>query len=1032
MKKKLTTLLLIMVMVLSLLTPALAVDDEQYLQQSDLAAFSEQVEGDEAVAMAVEEASDSATGVTQQEAARFLLFYAGMKESQLGTYPDDYNAMAESVGLTKNIEWAPAELCTVEEFNTMLQNVQVLYDAMHKDVKQPLFVDGLAQPIFEYSDPTQGNLNEDGEIHDGVVRFCVYVETNYDTDGDGKLDLVKALVQLPRETLDGLKVPTIYEARPYITGCTDGSVPYVDGKYDLESMYSQPAKRTPAGTYTTTAAVENANPDDWYYWNEYENMYDYEDLTWYDYYLVRGYAVVECGGLGTKGSDGFETCGTDLEIDAFKCVIEWLHGDRVAYTDKTSNLAITADWSTGKVGMTGRSYAGTTQFGLATTGVEGLETIVPVAGIASWYEYTNSQGVSTGGVAYSDWLALYCCGRYLDKEDYGTIADKYGRYLTQIMNDQLALNGNYGKHWATRDYTVNAKNIKCPALIVHGLNDTNVRTKEFDLMYKAYQEVGVPVKLLLHQGTHLTPTYPSQQYEMYTDGELYDTVLNRWFSHYLYGVDNGAENMAAVTVQSNVDGSWTHYDSWDTENSVTYALDAENHDSSTVARGSTATYTFEVPEDITVQGAVAVTFTAKPTSDKIDELDGIRLTANLTDNSSEDFMAYVPSRSYLPITTISENGGWMGGGVPNFRLVQYAQTATKSKSIGQGYIDLYNPTAGYDSASAATRTALKNGESYTYTVYLQPSVYTVKAGHTLQLTLSLSSRDISIEVDNAKSCMTVPVHSAAAQSAIDAETAHTIVTDAAVRATCTQAGKTAGSHCATCGDVIVAQQEIPATGHRWGEWTVTKAATGTEEGEETRTCSACHETETRTIAKLDNPFTDVAEGAYYYDAVLALTEQGVIKGMSETTFAPDTNLTRAHVVTMLYRMAGEPETDAEFAFTDVPENAYYADALAWAVEAGIAEGVSETEFAPELDVTREELATFLYRFAVMQENADGQKSDLAEFADAASVSDWAQEAMAWAVGQGLVKGTSETTIEPAGTATRAQAATLLYRYEQLG
>lgn len=86
-------------------------------------------------------------------------------------------------------------------------------------------------------------------------------------------------------------------------------------------------------------------------------MYDYEDLTWYDYYLVRGFAVVECGGLGTKGSEGFETCGSDLEIDAFKCVIEWLNGERVAYTDKTSNIAIEADWSNGKVGMTGRSYA---------------------------------------------------------------------------------------------------------------------------------------------------------------------------------------------------------------------------------------------------------------------------------------------------------------------------------------------------------------------------------------------------------------------------------------------------------------------------------------------------------------------------------------------------------------------------------------------------------------------------------------------------------------------------------------------------
>lgn len=942
MKKRLTVLLLVMVMALSLFTPALAVDDgEQYLQQSDLAAISAQVEGDEAVAMAVEEASESATGVTQQEAARFLLLYAGMKESQLGTYPDDYNAMAESVGLTKNIEWTPAELCTVDEFNTMLQDVQPLYDAMHKDVREPLFVDGVAQPIFEYSDPTQAN----GDT--GVVRFCVYVETNYDTDGDGKLDLVKALVQLPHEVLDGLQVPTIYEARPYITGCTAGATPYVDGEYDLDSMYNQPAARTPAGTYTTAAAVANANPDDWYYWNEYENMYDYEDLTWYDYYLVRGFAVVECGGLGTKGSEGFETCGTDLEIDAFKCVIEWLHGDRVAYTDKTSNLAITADWSTGKVGMTGRSYAGTTQFGLATTGVEGLETIVPVAGIASWYEYTNSQGVSTGRVAYSDWLAWYCAGRYLDPDDYATIADGYGKYLNQIKNDQLALNGDYGEHWATRDYTLDWENIKCPALIVHGLNDTNVRTKEFDLMYQAYEKAGVPVKLLLHQGTHLTPTYPSQEYEMYIDDELYDTVLNKWFSHYLYGEENGAENMAPVTVQSNVDGSWSYYDDWKTDSSVTYALSSAETATSTVTRGSTATYTFEVPEDITVQGAIAVTFTATPTSEKIDELDGIRLTANLTDNSSEDFMAYVPSRSYLPLTTIKENGAWMGGGVKNFDLVEYKQTATTSKSIGQGYIDLYNPTAGYDSASAAERTALQNGESYTYTVYLQPSFYTVKAGHTLELSLSLSTSDISIEVDNAVSYVTVPVH----------------------------------------GDAPV----VP-----------------------------------------ENPFTDVAESAYYYDAVLALAEQGIINGMTETTFCPDNQLTRAQVVTMLYRMAGAPETDAAAAFADVPEGAYYADALAWAVETGVTEGVSETEFAPDMDVTREQFVTFLYRFAALEGQADGEPADLSAFQDAALVADWAQEAMAWAVGQGIVEGVTEDTIVPQGTATRAQAVTMLYRYEQLG
>ena len=106
--------------------------------------------------------------------------------------------------------------------------------------------------------------------------------------------------------------------------------------------------------------------------------------------------------------------------------------DRVAYTDKTSNVAISADWSSGKIGMTGRSYAGTTQFGLATTGVAGLETIVPVAGIASWYEYTNSQGISTNSlVNYSERLGWYCNGRYLDPDDYATIAESTATTCTR-------------------------------------------------------------------------------------------------------------------------------------------------------------------------------------------------------------------------------------------------------------------------------------------------------------------------------------------------------------------------------------------------------------------------------------------------------------------------------------------------------------------------------------------------------------------------------------------------------------------------
>ena len=411
MKRRILTLLLTLVMVLSLLPgTALAVNDSSSapaVTYADLADIN-------GTALVPDGAGEN-TELTVADAVRALLLWTGMTEQQLGSFPDDYLAQARSMGMIDADTDADAP-CTLAAYRQMKAVADQMYDALHADTLQPLYMNGMAQPIFPYTtgEVTEGYSNDKSDI----IRYCVYVETNYDTDDDGKLDLVKALVQIPRAAMEGnYKAATIYEARPYITGCNESMNPGENlgsESYDISKLYSQPDKRVPAGTATTAEAAANANSADWYYWNPYEWMYDYEDLNWYDYYLVRGFAVVECGGLGTKGSDGFETCGTDLEIDAFKCVIEWLHGDRVAYTDKTSNVAISADWSSGKVGMTGRSYAGTTQFGLATTGVAGLETIVPVAGIASWYEYTNSQGISTNSlVNYSERLGWYCNGRYL-------------------------------------------------------------------------------------------------------------------------------------------------------------------------------------------------------------------------------------------------------------------------------------------------------------------------------------------------------------------------------------------------------------------------------------------------------------------------------------------------------------------------------------------------------------------------------------------------------------------------------------------
>ena len=641
MKRRLLALLMSLVMILSVLPGAAFAEPAD---SSDVLTYADLADIDSSIT--IPDGASASEELSVADAVRALLLWTGMSEKQLGTFPADYLALARSMGMI-SADTDTDAACTLDAYRQMKAVANTMYDALHADKLQPLYMNGMAQPIFPY---TTGSVETGySNVDSDIIRYCVYVETNYDTDNDGKLDLVKAVVQVPRAAVEGnYKAATIYEARPYITGCNDSMSPGENlgsESYDISKLYSQPAARTPAGSATTAQAAANANSADWYYWNPSEGMYDYEDLEWYDYYLVRGFAVVECGGLGTKGSDGFETCGTDLEIDAFKCVIEWLHGDRVAYTDKTSNITIAADWSSGKVGMTGRSYAGTTQFGLATTGVAGLETIVPVAGIASWYEYTNSQGISTGSnPAYSDNLGFYCAGRYIDEDDWNSMKDVYQKYLNRIYNDQQTLNGNYGPHWATRDYTAGNEGKKtdngltynkfnCPALIVHGLNDDNVRTKQFQLMYDAFKNANQNVKLLLHQGAHITPDYDSHKTSLLIGDETYNGILNKWFSHYLYDQNNGAEKMATVTVQSNiVDGGWSTSDTWPTSDAVNAneltlkntatgtttinsnmtGISSWRDAFTTASTSASAMYTYDVKDDTVIKGTVKVNISAAP------------------------------------------------------------------------------------------------------------------------------------------------------------------------------------------------------------------------------------------------------------------------------------------------------------------------------------------------------------------------------------------------------------------------------------
>lgn len=207
MKRRILTLLLTLVMVLSLLPgTALAVNDSSApaVTYADLADIN-------GTALVPDGAGEN-TELTVADAVRALLLWTGMTEQQLGSFPDDYLAQARSMGMIDADTDADAP-CTLAAYRQMKAVADQMYDALHADKLQPLYMNGMAQPIFPYTtgEVTEGYSNDESDI----IRYCVYVETNYDTDDDGKLDLVKALVQIPRAAMEGnYKAATIYEARP--------------------------------------------------------------------------------------------------------------------------------------------------------------------------------------------------------------------------------------------------------------------------------------------------------------------------------------------------------------------------------------------------------------------------------------------------------------------------------------------------------------------------------------------------------------------------------------------------------------------------------------------------------------------------------------------------------------------------------------------------------------------------------------------------------------------------------------------------
>ena len=265
-------------------------------------------------------------------------------------------------------------------------------------------------------------------------------------------------------------------------------------------------------------------------------------------------------------------------------------------------------------------------------------------------------------------------------------------------------------------------------------------------------------------------------------------------------------------------------------------------------------------------------------------------------------------------------------------------------------------------------------------------------------------------------------------------TTHEHSYDAVVTApTCTEKDYT--THTCACGDSYV-DTYVDALGHAWDNGKVTKEPTETESGVKTFTCTRCGETKTETIpatgsVDVTEMFTDVSH-SWADDGIQYCVTHQLMSGIGNDLFGPKLTTTRAQIVQILYNLEGEPKVSGTTPFTDLTQD-WYQDAVLWAYQTGVVAGTSSTTFEPDRPVTREQIAVILmeYMTRVLKLERTWTPADLSAFPDAGSVSDWAKDAMADAVGLGLISGASnggQTLLEPQGSATREQVATILMEF----
>jgi X-Pro dipeptidyl-peptidase len=618
-------------------------------------------------------------------------------------------------------------------------------------------------------------LGADGETADvysytDAIRERVYIPVDgVDQNSDGITDRVAIDIIRPKESGADKKVPAIIDDSPYYTSVGRGN----------ETQF----------IHTTAAG----------------NL-DFAPLFLDNYFVPRGYAVILAQAIGTAFSTGCPLHGGPGDVAGFKAVIDWTEGRVPGYTTVDGTTPVAATWSNGKNAMIGKSYDGTFANGVAATGVDGLTTIVPESAISSWYDYSRMGGIAENSNYPSSLDNSITRNQsasvlgLLPPVNHNTECQNVFTQLNGLDGDET---GDMNQFWDDRDYVLNASKVKAAVLETHGLNDDNVRPKQFS---QWWTQLNVPKKLWLSNEGHVDPFD-------YRRTQWVDT-LHKWFDHWLYGIDNDVMTQPQVDIEREPD-QWTTQASWPAPDTATVNgyLQAKQGTAGSIAltsggpadsvsfkdgftlNGTRSTGPSEAtqianPNGSQVNRAVFLTAPLKaplhlsgtPYIDMFASLDKAQsnIGAEIVDYNSTAFTKINPANDGVKTDTVTPKD-CVGDSTPTdsacyYRIIKNLQSTTSFR-FTRGILDSSNRD------SLDTGTPVTPGQEYEFKVEQLPVDYVIPAGHQLGVIIqgnfsgfgTANTLGTTFTIDTKKSTVQLPVtggqDAAAATSAFVADTA---------------------------------------------------------------------------------------------------------------------------------------------------------------------------------------------------------------------------------------------------------------------